>query len=261
MKPMLRQACLATLLCLCVHQARATANAEITITGLRFDLVDLTPDDGVAPGLVMPEDALSYSGGSAEFGAMVIDQGYSAFLHPVELDVTKPEGHVLLQVDASTILASSQSVTPAEVNGVLNLYTNNSFITLLPNSALHITGLVTSKVQTDGAVVGGSTYVGTAFLGLLFYGTASGGGALDMHLSNHPYGVPEVLTEQKQIDFLLQNNSNTNKTVQMDLDMSAYSHVTAVPEPGAIALAMGGLLTAGAGVRTRRRRVRAGSHQ
>jgi len=73
-----------------------------------------------------------------------------------------------------------------------------------------------------------------------------------LNLTNHPYGMPELLTAQEPIDFLLQNNASTNKTVQMDLDISAYSHVTAVPEPGALAMVMGGLLMVGARVRGRR---------
>lgn len=219
----------------CGHAAASTAEARIS--DIQLTIIDLRPNDGLV-------SAINFDGNQAMSGVyvngpdgMFWNDLTPQFLAPLNAGTPVGASHGLATVSSSALTATADN--GGQATWWAQAYSNVTQwgpggLTLTPHSALHFTATGSLTVtRTNGDFLAESS-LGASYSSDVGYGT------VNQRLFT-PYGnVDDMeLSQYVPIDFLITNNTANPMRITLDLGVGARAAV--VPEPGTVALLLGGL--------------------
>lgn len=270
----LRQAALAVALAATFNTAQALNTASAELTAIRVQVVDLTPDDGIAAALILPSSMAGYHVVASTLGLnlttgelLFVDDQSAFFLHAslpfrdARLFSGTPATHATVErgadrlfasVTASTsTLASARSSWSSGLTGPVahddELMTGA--FQLAPGTALVLSADYRQSVNFEAGQQGASASWVSLF-------GAMGTVAADDVLHDGHGESSSVLghrTSQGSLSLTLSNNSSQTMPVYFGAMADASSMATPVPEPGSLALLLAGGLAVGLRSRAGRR--------
>jgi hypothetical protein len=254
-------AVLAAALALGATTSGASALTSVQLSDFQFRLIDLDPNDGIAPSI----DLSAYPGSRAYAGGN-LDQGSSVF-GPALITASYESGFLELASITGNLASGGSATTLATVGDfprnyrvaestiILGVPDATSLFTLSPRTELVISGTVdmrASTSQVDG-----------------FTGFAQG--VAEFALSTAPIGFNDFdrafaiinadgdsdRSQQSDLSVALSNTTDASMQggfyVHMSSDASVFPFSTAVPEPGNLPLMLAALGGMASMVRGRRR--------
>ena len=231
--------------------ALATTTASSVMTGIRFELIDLDPADGIAPALTfangMPwgvyavaTDTLTEDTDRRQLDGFA----YAAESGAVDAVRNFADTHGSLSGDPFLGTGTAASSGAAERTGYGLAYASfHGDFTLTPRTRFTITAQVTMSGATagDGFEEGASQY----FLNLIGAGSSH---TLSQYLSAVPQpgdapGVPHAYFLDRQLTATISNVTATSATGTFDIGTSigVMNNVVVVPEPQSSALMLAGV--------------------
>jgi len=221
---------------LCSLIAPAHADSALAeITGLRFDVIDLDPNDGIAPSFDLSEVMLAIGINGAN--------DYYVPKTPGSRENEDATRHALASWDLTTghLLASASSYKPGSQSGNADVtfYANGAGhccnVYLSPNTRLEIHGTAHASITGSGMVFVGYQFIYPGgFLGDFKWNK--------IELSN---GGPGTVSQDLDLSWSFDNVGSGSAYWEFALYASAYADptTTAVPEPQLTLLAGLGLVT------------------
>jgi hypothetical protein len=246
----------------------ALVSTSASLTGLRYELVDLDPDDGVTPFVEFTGQAFARAKeGSYCNSISSCVKAYGSFTDAAFAQV----GGGSAAVSSAGLFAagewgsSSTSPTDRQVLGSRSFEFNvvaryegvpgQPLFVVSANTGLRITGHYTLDVAvnpfcTPEPLLRGPEY-GAA--GVFFTSRFIDGPAPGRSISAHADWVSEPVHEREmgEISVLLRNDSNRQATLWGKWGVNVSNSIPDVPEPSTYALMLAGLVVVGATVRRR----------
>jgi len=205
------------------------ASARAEITGLRFELIDLAPDDGIAPSFDL--------GGLTGFTEVVGNPSFSfTDIHAQSTYQSQTPGAESLaswNLDGGHLLADTRTFSPGPSDGfatVLFSAQDPGRVTLSANTRLAIQGTATLSITGDGYAAAGYRFFDQG-------GSAPPFAERNLELQAGDDATSKLL----DLSYTIDNTSNAARSWEFYTYVRALAPAAAVPEPNAL------LLIAGAG--------------
>lgn len=270
----LQQAVLAAALAAASITAQAHNTASAELTAIRVQLVDLTPDDGVAAALILPSDSGSYYVVESTFG-LNLTTGELLFLD----DQSGFYPHASLPFRNSRLFSGTPATNATVERGADRLFAGvtASTSTLSSARASWASGLAGPIAHDDELMTGtfqlgsGTALVlsadyrqsisfdagqqGSSASWVSLFGALGTVAAADvLHDGRGDVSLaPGLRTTQGSLSLTLSNASDQAVPVYFGATADASSMATPVPEPGSLALLLAGGLVVGLRSRASRR--------
>jgi hypothetical protein len=271
----LQQAVLAAALAAASITAQALNTATAELTAIRVQVVDLTPDDGIAAALILPSAPAGYYvvertfGLNLTTGALLFLDDQSGFYPHTSLPFSDSRlfsGNPLVNSTVergadrlfagATALVGNMAASTASWSSALATSTTPGDATL--TGALHLgpgTALVLSAdYQVSTRFEAGAAGDVSSWLSLFGAVGTVAADQISRDMQSLVSSAPGLRSANGSLSLTLSNASDQAVPVYFGANADASSMVTAVPEPSSLAMLLGGGLVLGLRARAGRRR-------
>jgi hypothetical protein len=258
---------LSTLLAALALPTLADVGSSARLTGLRYELVDLAPDDGITPYIRYTGVSQVESFGLYDFcRAPNCQRGQGTFTTPASSNVQNNESGtttVSASVSGAGLFAEGEWANGSSIGYGNGRYLAQSryrgvlgspLFVVSANTAVRITGQYTLDAWVKPTPIIGPTHDSyTAGAGVFFRSRFLEGPETLVSITASQFTQPLNVHEEGELSVLLRNDKDHQATLWGRWGVLARGQVpTSIPEPSTYALMLAGLAMVGAVARRRR---------